>query len=371
MGWGREAGAGAGAAGRRLSLAAVVIVACACGRVEAPSHALAPTTCGLRGKVTLHRRIPVLTQANGAVAHAVVIGQLGLELQRITPVAGADEARAFVSIRSEPTGPAFHLEGFVDARELALYTTRELVVVPGHVTIKRGARVEALGVPRSSGSGAGAGLGARVGAIGDACATVDTRRVQADVACGDLSLEPAAEPSPRHAVRHPATFRGARIPLLAAPDGPTVWELPSRSGSLTLDVLETTRSMRHVRYEHEIVIDGWLAAPPLAEDEGDDDGCDSLPDADDLCPDEPEGEGDEASGCPASAQGRTLRLSADADVRLSPELGRSPVGHADRGAEVVVVEERGDWASVVPVVHKSSMAPAPGAGAFWIRRAAL
>jgi hypothetical protein len=309
--------------------------------------------CSLHGTVTFDRRVALYAAAQGARTLGAALGAFELDLRYIDV---APKGRARVELRDPPTGPALHLEGWIGASELPLYTTRELVVVPDHVVIRRGARVAVIG-PAS---------GSAVHVVMNApCEEDFETTVQPAATCDatTLSFEThRAPPDEGGAAKDGAatTSKEVRtkkmdIALHASPRGEAVLAIARADGDSRFSVLDHRDGFSHIRSDVGILVDGWVADSTIEDDNGNE-NCDPLLDSEEWCESssyDPDGAGNatRTDGCAERAAWWRVRASHDAEVLDGPSDDAARVGHVDSGAALYVVEVRGGWGRIHPVTR--------------------
>lgn len=336
-------------------LALQVFSAAACHPEVPPAIRVEPTggvaRCALAGTTELGAGTPLYQSGRDEVEVARFSGgKVGLVVDAIEA-----RARAHVVARVPAEGPALTVPGFIDDASLALYAVRDLPIAGRSLYIAKGARISV----RS----------ARDGALRVTARYTDFPDIAADARCEDLALsrppaEKAATPAergkPHHLAReHARIFERAHGEVLA--------DLKPSRPAPTFDVDSFKRGLKHVRYEHGIVIDAWMNAEDLEEGSGPD--CDhcyggDVLDVDDRCPGHEHEDVSESKTCPPPpAMARTAR---DVKVLATP---RGPeIGVLEGSAEVYVPERKDGLARIIPT---RGWLYSPAGGGFWVESSAL
>jgi hypothetical protein len=138
-----------------------------------------------------------------------------------------------------------------------------------------------------------------------------------------------------------------------------------------VEVTERRGDLFHVLYSDGLAIDGWLSAADLLPGAGPDcDDCHgSVRDIFDKCPDAPT---DEDDGCPASSTITHASAVRDTDIRIASEPNSLVVGHLERRAEIVILNDSPkDAAKGVVRVRPRHGELEPLGGEFWVDESAL
>lgn len=327
-----------------------------------PSAAEKPefVECTVRGTQNLYPTTVFLTEGEHPESIARFYGSgslFGIELSRIGVAGGA---RTHAQIRTPVSGPALVLRGLLALRELDIYLSRDVPIVPGHAWLTQGARVELVG---------GAPLGnVRLRASYGAFYTL-----HADAPCDALGLQVSAgsrsrratPPSPSSGYMHIARA-GA---VLRDDTGAPLLHLGSEGMGATVRLLETRGDLRRILYEDDVRLDGYLLAGELLPGEGPDcDDCHgSIRDSNDRCPDEPISDED---GCPIGPL-QLARALREVDVHLRPRPDSPVIGRIEPGAEVVVVGPKKGTAPSLYADVRPRQGSLDAATGFFVERAAL
>jgi hypothetical protein len=344
------------------SLAAVALVLGACHPETAPAVRVEPAgglaRCSLRVVASFGADDALYREARGELEQARFSGG---------PVAVAVDtieagARAHVVARVPAEGPALVLPGYVEASRLPLYAARDLSIAARSIYIARGAPI----VIRS----------ARGGALRVTARFTDFPDVAADATCEDVAVgipPPAPTPvssksSDERGAPHHLAREHARV--FERPHGEVLADLRSSRPGPTFDVDGFKRGLKHVRYDHGIVIDAWMNAEDLEEGEGP--ACDrcygveaeARPRRVDRCGKE-DADGFDEKNCPGPDAPRA-RAARGAAVLATP-TGPS-IGVLDVGTEVYVVTKSDGRVRISPT--GGWFRPPAGSG-FWVDASAL
>jgi hypothetical protein len=282
--------------------------------------------CTIRGSQRLYPGTYVhATSLGGTILGQADGDVVGFELSNIA-VGGHTLTRA--SVRAPANGPAFVLTGFIDVAQLEVFARRDLPIVPSHVWIEKGANVRFV----RGGDGSRANVVSRYGAFDlvPAIATCDTLSL-------DTSVESEVPRAPRNASpERLAHFTHVRTPFYDENGAPLI--NLKVNGEATVELTEHRGDRFHVLYADGVAIDAWVSAEDLEPGAGPDcDDCHgSVRDLYDKCPDEPL---DDTDGCPASSTIVHASALRDTDVRIGPEANSLVVGHLERRAEVVIIND--------------------------------
>ena len=245
------------------------------------------------------------------------------------------------------------LRGFVDPWALPLRATRDLPLFGEVAVIPRG-RLVAL-APGT------------VGRLRVTAAYSDFPQLAADAACDAVGLGASEAPTETQAVGEEVHLAGPDAPVFGSSDGPPVGRLTAGDRHPTLWAGETRGERRLVRYDRGVRIAGWMRASDLAAGAGPDcDDCYGPPvrDLDDRCPDEPDPDSTEDTGCPDPETPPPVLVLPRAAGLFTEPAAASPVGEAETGASFWVFERRDGWARVRP--RGSALDPARGSE-LWLR----
>lgn len=240
------------------------------------------------------------------------------------------------------TSGGIRIDGFIDGKDLPLYTSAEVPVVAGHVWIATGQKV--------SFTASASGLTVEAPPSGPL-----SQALRASSPCSSLSLDKHQRP----AWDVPGFGRGylpkrESLDVYDQPGGGVVQTLHlSQPGAMLLWSTETRDGYVHVEYHEDLVLDAWVASADVtALKVGET--------MDRLAP---------PSTMTGSARlalgGQTLIVRAQKDVplRLSTKEGATPVGFIEAGGEVYVTETVLGWSAVLP--RALNVLP-PDGHSFWV-----
>jgi hypothetical protein len=240
------------------------------------------------------------------------------------------------------TSGGVRIDGFVEGKELPLFTAGDVAVVPGHVWIATGQRV--------SFTATGAGLSIEAPPTGPVA-----QGLRASSPCSSLSLDKRARP----AWDVPGFGRGylpkrESLELRDQPGGAIIQTLHlSQPSAMLLWSTETRDGYVHVEYHEDLVLDAWIA-------EGDLNALKVGETMDRLAP---------PSTVTGSARlalaGQPLIVRAQKEVplRLSTKAEAQPIGFIEAGGEVYVTETMLGWSAVLP--RGLNFLP-PDGHSFWV-----
>ena len=239
---------------------------------------------------------------------------------------------------------AFRLDGWVAPAAIAVFTTRDVAVQPGHVWIADAQRVRLV----SASSG---GLGVEVTVAGSG-----GQAVRATAPCDALALQPGAPT----AMEVPGNGRGyvSRGTLV------DLFDEPSSTGApFTLQVMEgasqlfwsteTRAGFVHVKARGNLAIDAWAKAShlePLKKGEM----------VDWFLPPTTAFAGAQLA---LDKPPRVFQATRSIPVRAHRDDKETPIGAIEAGAEVYVMETLLGWTNVLP--KHLGLTP-EGDGGFWV-----
>jgi hypothetical protein len=340
-------------------LLALAVVGC-----KPPPPASAPqkpeiVACSIRGVQRLYASTDLFGEGD---RHAVIAhfngNPIAIELSHLDVSHGA---RTRAEVRTPLTGPAFVLRGLVELRQLDMYVTRDLSIVPNHAWLAKGARVDLV---RPSTNG-GAWVHSTYG---------DFPSLGVDAPCDALGLDtgPRVErQGVRDARTTPTEYMHIAHPgaVLRNATGAPMLEFGRDGAGATVEILETRAGLKHIFYSDGVRLDGFVAEHDLLPGEGPDcDDCHGgIRDVSDKCPDEPESG---AEGCQAT-KARIARALRDTDIHLGAAQDSPTVGRLEQGAEVrVVTPQHATVPSELVSVWPRGAEVEP-ASEFWVDRSAL
>jgi hypothetical protein len=325
-----------------LALGSAVLVA---GGVRAddvkPLASPAATSgCVLKGTFPVQKGTTIHDAASGGRAIATFTGApQAISLSEIPPDPIAGRARISTS-----NGPAsLRIDGWTSPSSIAVFTMRDVPVVPGHVWIADAQRVKL--VAAASGS-----LTAELAIPG-----TSNQTARGAAPCDAWTLRPGT-PTPMEVPGNGRGYltKGTTIELFDAPRGSVVFTLRVLDGTAQLFWSNESRpGWVHVKTRGSLVIDAWARPRDL----------------------EPLKKGemmDQFVPPTTSAAGVSLKLDGapkliqaprDIPVRAKREDKDPPIGMLEAGAEVYVIETMLGWTNVLP---KSLGVTPAGSLGFWI-----
>jgi hypothetical protein len=276
--------------------------------------------------------------AGGRVVATFTGAHQALVLSDFPADPAAGRARAVTSM-----GAGLRIEGWTSPASVPVFTTRDLVVAPGHVWIADAQRVRL--VAAASGS-----LTAEIAVPGTTGQTV-----RAAAPCDAFSLQqgtptPAAVPGDGRGY----LSRAQELPLYEEPGGAVVFTLRSAEGTAQLFWSNEARGgFVRVRGRGALVIDAW-ARPrdlePLKKGEMMDQ---FIPPTTAVA----------AASLKLDGEPRLVKAARDIAVRPRRDDKEKPIGVVEAGAEIYVLETLLGWTNVLP----KNLGLMPGEdGGFWI-----
>jgi len=313
--------------------------------IAQPGPPQAPTIqCALRGQSVMP-------------ASASIVDAQGRPIARFsgaaTPLVVSDfpsDAQGTVRIETGFGAGSFRIRGFLDARQLPLFTASKLSVTPGHVWIPANRSVALLG--------ASAG---RLRVEKKLSAPLQ-QTFRSAGECSAFSLEPGTPAG----FSPPGDARGYELKresldLYGEPsaDAPvtTLHRSPSVEAVLFFSS-EQKGNLVHIEYHGEIVIDGWAKASALT----------ALPAGEIMDQLAQPTSQVSAPRMALPAQPKLVRPSREVPLRSVAKDSEATIGVIEPGTETYVVDQVAGWANVLP----KSMNVLPRAdGQFWAKSSDL
>jgi hypothetical protein len=253
----------------------------------------------------------------------------------------ADPSAGRARIRTTLGSGSFRVEGWVAPSAIAVFTTRDVPVYPGHVWISEAQRVKL--VQAASGS-----LGVELRAAGG-------QTVRATAPCDALGLQqgtPAAMEVPGNGRGY--LSKGSAVELFDEPGGAVLLALKVVEGAAQLFwSTESRAGFVHVKARGNLTVDAWARASsldPLKKGEM----------MDQLIPPTTAVAGARFS---LDKPPRLVQATREIPLRARREDTERPIGAVEVGAEIYVLETLLGWTNVLP--KNLGLAPAEGGG-FWI-----
>lgn len=255
----------------------------------------------------------------------------------------ADPTKGRARIATSVGGAALRVDGWVQPSAVAVFATRDLAVVPGHVWIAEAARVRL--VAATSGS-----LTAEVTLPGGS-----GQAVRAAAPCDAFSLQqgtPAAVKVPGNARGY--LTRGAALDLFADPGKASVFTLRSSEGTAQLFWSDEARgAFVRLRSRDTLAIDAWARKRDL----------EALKKGEMMDQFLPPTTAVAAPTLQLEGSARVVKIARDTPFRARRDDKEKVIGTIEAGAEVYVVETTLGWVNVLP--KDLGLTPAEGGG-FWI-----
>ena len=240
------------------------------------------------------------------------------------------------------TSGGVRIDGFVDAKDLPLYTSADVAVVPGHVWIATGQRV---GFTATS-----LGLTIEAAPTGPLA-----QPLRASSPCSSLSLDKR----PRPVWDVPGFGRGylprrESLELHDQPGGAVIQTLRiGQPGAMLLWSTETREGFVHVEYHEDLVLDAWVASSDL----------NALKPGETMDRLAPPSTVTGSARLALSGQTVIVRAQKEVPLRLSTKDGAQPIGFIESGGEVYVTETVLGWSAVLP--RALNVLP-PEGHSFWV-----
>jgi hypothetical protein len=298
-----------------------------------PSAAPASFTCEIKGTPLMPKGANLWANAQASSLVASFAGQ------PIGVVATSFSSAGRVKVR---TSGGVRIDGFVDAKDLPLYTSAEVPVVAGHLWIAPGQRVGFTAAP--------SGLTIEAPPSGPV-----SQSLRASSPCSSLSLDKR----PRPVWDVPGFGRGylprrESLELRAEPGGAVIQTLRlGQPGAMLLWSTETRDGYVHVEYHEDLVLDAWVAAADL--------GALKVGETMDRLAQPSTVTG--SARLALAGQSLIVRAQKDVPLRLSTKEGAPPVGFVEAGGEVYVTETVLGWSAVLP--RALNVLP-PDGHSFWV-----
>jgi hypothetical protein len=251
------------------------------------------------------------------------------------------------AVRTSSASGAVRLEGYVDPSAVSVFTTRDLVVEPGHLWITGSQKVRVLHAASNE-------LRVERTLLG-----TDQQTVTTTAPCDAFALAPpppVGRDAPARARGH--STRGQSLALLDKPGGKPFFSMRLVEG--TAQVFWTTElrgGYAHIESRFDVAIDGWAAVK-------------------DLEPIRPAEVMVRSTPPVVSMVGAQIALPEPPPVRrvvresplFSAREGERAIGVVEPGAEIYVVSESNGWGEILPA---SLYVEAPETDGFWVKLDAL
>jgi len=255
----------------------------------------------------------------------------------------ADPTAGRARIRTTLGSGSFRVEGWAMPSAIAVFTTRDVPVSPGHVWISEAQRVKL--VQAASGS---LGVELRVAGTGG-------QTVRATAPCDALALQqgtPSAMEVPGNGRGY--LSKGSTVDLFDEPGGTVLFTLKAMERAAQLFwSTESRAGFVHVKARGDLTLDAWARASNLeALKKGEM--------MDQFIPPTTAVAGAQLS---LDKPPRLVRATHEIPLRARREDAEKPIGAVEVGAEVYVMETLLGWTNVLP--RNLGLAPAEGGG-FWI-----
>ena len=237
----------------------------------------------------------------------------------------------------------FAIDGWVDATAIPLFATANLPVVPSHVWIQSGQRVEYEGRQQNQ---------VRVQRT---TTSPFSQTFSANASCSNLSLSPVpATPSDIARWARGYAFERNELMISSEPKGDTTYKLirSSVTTSVLLYGADKKDDWVRVRYYGAIGIDAWAKASDLR----------LLPKGERVDEYIPTAQADSAR-LRIVESGRVVSVTEKVPVRLRPTPDAPVVGEIEPATETLIIDVAAGWASVLP--KALNVAP-PADRQFWV-----
>lgn len=307
--------------------------------IAGPSGVTSPA-CVLKGTAPIPKGTQIFDAPSGGQAVANFVGSpVPMRMSEIP----ADPESGRVKLATSLGSGSVRIEGYASASAITVYTTRDLPVVAGNVSITSSHKVKIVRATPES-------LQVELSVAG-----TRSQRVKAMAACDALALERGA-PIP---VEVPPFGRGyltkdTQVDIYDAPNGSAVFSLLMLEGSSQLFwSTESKAGFVHVKSRSDLALDGWIRfrdLDPLKKGEM----------LDQYVP--PQGAAGGAQLVidkppPVRIAAREIAIRAKRDEKAKP------IGVVEVGAEIYVMETVAGWSNILP---KNLHVLPPDDGGFWI-----
>jgi len=295
--------------------------------------------CRLAGSTTMALDVAIYAKANGDARIARFTGMpSGLTVLEL-PDAATKRARVMTG-----TGQGgIAVEGWVDVTTIPLYAATNLPVVPGHVWIQAGQRVEFEGRHQSQLR------------VQKTVTSPFAQSFSAVTSCANLSVAPIAATTPDVARwARGYAFERNELQLSNEPKGDPSFKLvrSAVTNSVFLYGTEKKDDWVRVRYYGAIGLDAWVKSGDIR----------LLPKGERVDEYVPVTQA-ETGRLRIVESGKLVTVSEKVQVRSRPAPDASVVGDIEPATEVLVLDIAAGWASVLP--KALNVAP-PAERQFWV-----
>jgi hypothetical protein len=240
------------------------------------------------------------------------------------------------------TSGGLRIDGFVDGKDLPLFTSADVAVVPGHVWIATGQRVTFTATA--------SGLTIEAPPTGPFA-----QGLRANSPCSSLSLDK----HPRPSWDVPGFGRGylpkrESLDLRDQPGGAVIQTLHlGQPGAMLLWSTEARDGYVHVEYHEDVVLDAWIASSDL----------NALKVGETMDRLAPPATVTGSARLSLAGQPLIVRAQKDVPLRLATKAEAPPIGFIEAGGEVYVTETVLGWSAVLP--RGLNVLP-PEGHSFWV-----
>ena len=298
-----------------------------------------PAECQLSGSPSIALDVPVFAKEKGDAK----VGRFTGMSSGLTIVELPDSNSRRIHVVTGKGRGGFAIDGWVKGDALPMYATANLPIVPGHVWIQAGQRVEYEG--RQSNQ-------VRVQRT---TTNPFSQTFVATANCSSLSLVAINTP-PQEVPRFARGYSLDHSELLVSsePQGESTFKLirSSSSGSVFLYGMEKKDDFIKIRYFGVVGIDAWAKLSDLRQ----------LPKGERVDEYIPSPQTDTAR-LRIVESGRIVTVSERVQVRLRPSPDAPVVGEIEPATETQVLDVAAGWASVLP--KGLNVAP-PAEQQFWV-----
>ncbi|WP_437487204.1 hypothetical protein WME75_06290 [Sorangium sp. So ce1014] len=306
----------------------------------AAQAAVSGPTCKLKGTAPVNKGARLHDAPTGGRTIANFTGALvPMTLSAIPADPSAGRARLSTSEGS----PALRLDGYIAPSDVAVYTTRDIPVIQGHIWISSAQKVKLVAATGDS-------LRAELSISGS-----ERQTAKGSASCDAFSLQRSSPVK----MEVPGSARGylmktSTIELLDRPDGDVIFTLRMLEGTAQLFwSTEAKSGFVHLMSRGDLTIDAWARLKDL----------------------EPLKKGeimDQYIPPTTAVAGAQLALdkappivkaTRAIPVRARRDVKEKPVGEIEAGAEIYLLETVAGWTNVLP--KALGMTP-PDEGGFWI-----
>ncbi|MBI2392507.1 MAG: hypothetical protein HYV09_23180 [Deltaproteobacteria bacterium] len=324
-----------------LALAALLVTPAAPAAPE-EAAAGAGADCVIKGKGVLEKGVFIYSAREGGTPIAGFATQeVTLEVSDVP----ADPTASRAKVKTGKGGGSVRIEGWLDATKIPISARTDIALAPTHVWIGRGEQLKL--------KGASPGKLQVEATISATQQKLKTKAACNEVTVGRLKVDEFQIP----AGSKKYVLKKTSVELLDEPKGDVVFtlEVPVAEGGVLLYSSENKAGYTRVQHGGSLVIDAWAKTADLKPF--------------------PKGEMLDAlaasnmvsiSPAKLKVEGSTkeVKVTKDVALRLSANEAVKPIGVAEDGAELIVIDTVGEWSRVFP---KGLEIIPPDGKDFWVK----